>query len=303
MIAVADATHLPLADKSVDLVMGSPPYDVARTYGIGADRKCDLWVEWMLKVTEEAMRVCRGAVLWVAAGTSNYNPGPEGLMWEGRNRGWFVARPCIWTKNAAPTGKGWFSNDWEFIMAFAPNRKHWSAKFWDPEAIGTPLKYKAGGHFRQRKQDGSRSRGGDYPTHKVRKRPSNVFYVTVGGGHMGSELSKENEAAYPEKLVEPFILSLCPLKRCRACGFVLRPGHDNTNMQTVRAHGSDAEECPACGESAFLPGLILDPFSGSGTTASVALQHGRRFIATDIRPSQAELTRRRIKETQTCLHF
>ena len=32
----ADALHLPLADKSVDLVLGSPPYCDARTYGIGA---------------------------------------------------------------------------------------------------------------------------------------------------------------------------------------------------------------------------------------------------------------------------
>ena len=66
----ADAEHLPLADRSVDLVFGSPPYCDARTYGIKAQRKCVEWVEWMLRCTAEAQRVCRGPVLWVAAGVT-----------------------------------------------------------------------------------------------------------------------------------------------------------------------------------------------------------------------------------------
>ena len=73
----ADAEHLPLADRSVDLVFGSPPYCDARTYGIKAQRKCVEWVEWMLRCTAEAQRVCRGPVLWVAAGVTrkrNYWP-------------------------------------------------------------------------------------------------------------------------------------------------------------------------------------------------------------------------------------
>lgn len=41
-------------------------------------------------------------------------------------------------------------------------------------------------------------------------------------------------------------------------------------------------------------GVVLDPFSGSGTTAAVAIRHGRRAIAIDIRESQVELTSRRV---------
>jgi hypothetical protein len=37
VIAVADALHLPLPDKSIDLVFGSPPYMDARTYGIDSE--------------------------------------------------------------------------------------------------------------------------------------------------------------------------------------------------------------------------------------------------------------------------
>lgn len=73
------------------------------------------------------------------------------------------------------------------------------------------------------------------------------------GGAMGNNLASENEAPFPEQIVEPFILSFCP------------PG-----------------------------GIILDPFSGSGTTGAVALRTGRRFIGCDLRQSQMDFARLRI---------
>jgi hypothetical protein len=41
-------------------------------------------------------------------------------------------------------------------------------------------------------------------------------------------------------------------------------------------------------------GVVLDCFSGSGTTAAVAVRWGRRALACDLRKSQVELTRRRV---------
>ena len=66
----ADASSLPFPDGSFDAVIGSPPYCDARTYGIGAQRDCAEWVDWMLKVTTEALRVSKGPVIWVAAGVT-----------------------------------------------------------------------------------------------------------------------------------------------------------------------------------------------------------------------------------------
>jgi Ca2+-binding RTX toxin-like protein len=45
-------------------------------------------------------------------------------------------------------------------------------------------------------------------------------------------------------------------------------------------------------------GGTLYNFSGSGTTGAVAVRHGRNYIGTDVRESQIELTRRRLKEVQ-----
>jgi DNA modification methylase len=45
-------------------------------------------------------------------------------------------------------------------------------------------------------------------------------------------------------------------------------------------------------------GIVIDPFSGSGTTAAVAVRWGRRALCCDLRQSQVELSRRRIKEAE-----
>lgn len=42
-------------------------------------------------------------------------------------------------------------------------------------------------------------------------------------------------------------------------------------------------------------GLVLDPFGGAGTTALVALRHGRRAALIELNPEYAEITRRRIE--------
>ena len=52
---------------------------------------------------------------------------------------------------------------------------------------------------------------------------------------------------------------------------------------------------PTCGHDAEpVPALVLDPFSGSGTTSVVALRHGRSFIGIELNPEYIELARQRI---------
>jgi hypothetical protein len=45
-------------------------------------------------------------------------------------------------------------------------------------------------------------------------------------------------------------------------------------------------------------GIVLDPFSGSGTTVDAALRLGRRGIGLDIRISQARLAKERLEHLQ-----
>lgn len=160
LIVQADTTHLPLRDRCVDLVFGSPPYTDARTYGIGAQRDCAEWVDWMLEVTMECQRVCRGPVIWVAANVTrgrNYQPACEGLMWQWWRRGGdcHLYRPCIFHRRGIPGSGGtdWFRADTEYILCFKrPGELSWA----DNTAMGHPPKWAPGAEMSHRLSDGSR---------------------------------------------------------------------------------------------------------------------------------------------------
>lgn len=65
--------------------------------------------------------------------------------------------------------------------------------------------------------------------------PGNLIQVKVGGGLMGSKLSHENEAPFPESLAERFVLSLCP-----PGGIVLDPFcGSGTTLAVAKRYGRD----------------------------------------------------------------
>ncbi len=53
------------------------------------------------------------------------------------------------------------------------------------------------------------------------------------------------------------------------------------------------EPCILAGSAADT--LVLDPFSGAGTTGVVAVQHGRRYIGIELNPQYLEMSRKRIQ--------
>jgi DNA modification methylase len=65
---------------------------------------------------------------------------------------------------------------------------------------------------------------------------------------------------------------------------------------------------PALIEPCILAGsrlddVVLDPFIGSGTTAQVALQHGRQYLGCELNPTYAALQQERIYEKTTQQSF
>ena len=69
-VKVGDCLELlrKMPDNSVDLVFCSPPYEAARTYGIGFSLKGQDWVDWAVERYVESVRVCKGLVCWVVEG-------------------------------------------------------------------------------------------------------------------------------------------------------------------------------------------------------------------------------------------
>lgn len=279
-------------NDSVDLIFGSPPYEDARTYGIGFSLKGQEWVDWMVERVREMVRICKGLVALVVEGkTRNFqwSATPALLMADLHRAGITLRKPPAFHRVGIPGSGGhdWLRNDYEFIVCCTSGGKlPWS----DNTACGEACKYGPGGVPSHRLTNGERvneaamrrlvdsgvsqreaarqtgvrfkvgTSGIDdegsvvIPTYipPEKANPGNVIHCAVGGGKIGSRLAHENEAPFPEKLVEFFVKSFCP------------PG-----------------------------GTALDPFGGSGTTAAVADRLGRNAISIDIRESQCELTARR----------
>jgi hypothetical protein len=255
-----------LPDDSCDLIFGSPPYEDARTYGMGFKLRGQDWVDWMVSIYVESLRVCQGVVGFVVAGRTrgfNYSATPEMLTTDLKRAGVCLMPSGIYHRPCGIPGGGGpdrLRNDYEFIIcATRGGRLPWS----DNKACGNRPKYRPGGAMSHRRRDGSRVNGTPRKPNGRRERqsytppplvnPGNVITIPVGGGRMGSKLAHQNVAPFPEQLPQRYILSFCP------------PG-----------------------------GVVGDPFSGSGTTGAVAVRWRRRFIGCDLDPKMVQLSAVRI---------
>jgi DNA modification methylase len=148
-------------------------------------------------------------------------------------------------------------------------------------------------------------------------------------------------AMWPAKLAERLVLSMCPLEVCAVCGEprrrmekatdeyramrsnvgdfkVTRDRSGGLNGTTQQTTTLDHERQAItlgwsdCGCSAhvgfdwtrpaFIPGLVLDPFAGTGTTLAVADLHGRDAIGIDIDARNRDLYPRRYDEVKKALY-
>lgn len=126
-------------------------------------------------------------------------------------------------------------------------------------------------------------------------------------------------ATYPPKLIVPLIESMCPREVCRTCGKarerISETSYRNAKGVMVAAAPSSVVAVPFsgghhdqpwaksevtttgwtdCGHDDYRPGLVLDPFAGTGVTGAVASGCGRDAILIDLDERNLELARERV---------
>lgn len=247
------------------------------------------------------------------------------------DRGWTLRNKIIWHKpNHMPCSvKDRFANSWEYIFFFVKSKRY----YFDLDAVRVPPKTgkRAFGIFRPRKSKteprfGGKSKYGQFVglafNHVKGKNPGDCWIVPprpFAGAHF---------AVFPEALIERPIQAGCPALVCERCGKPKRQTAQhggnthafNMRVQDVKsgrikhqdrkASGQEISEyagkyvsptrtviiAPGCHcRAGFEPGLVLDPFMGSGTTAIVAKRFGRRYLGFELNGEYVKLARRRIR--------
>jgi site-specific DNA-methyltransferase (adenine-specific) len=302
-ILVGDAAErlAELASSSVDCVVTSPPYYLLRDYGVngqlGAESTIHSWVAGLRPVFREVARVLvPTGGLWLNLGDSfsrhrRYGApakslllAPERLLLALAQDGWMVRNKVIWAKtNPLPSSvTDRLTLTYEVVYFLVRSRRY----YFDLDAIREP--HRSAGTKRGTGADpqpvsgagplaGSRDglrrvRAAGRAGHVRGKNPGDVWPIATRG-YAGAHF-----AVFPEALVRRPLLATCPPLVCSACGQPAQP-----------------DRSPACDcQAPAVPGLVLDPFFGTGTVGVVARQLGRDWLGIELNPEYVRLAYERL---------
>lgn len=326
---VASMRDLP--DQSVHTCVTSPPYFGLRDYGmegqIGLEETPDAFVARLVEVFREVRRVLRDdGTLWLNLGDSyaanrtyqvastkggaKHGPGqavggkgarvPDGLKekdligipWRVafalQADGWYLRQDIIWHKpNPMPESvRDRCTKGHEYIFLLSKSPRY----YFDHEAIKVPAsdsfandpRHKTGSNDNNAK-DGYEAAGAQNPKgpHRLFRGSGNLERKQRPGGpeqHGGGQAGSVPWAGTMANRRSVWTVSAKPFKGAHFATFP----------------PDLIEPCVLAG--APLGGIVLDPFGGSGTTAGVALKHGRRAILCELNPTYVDLMASRIEK-------
>ena len=291
-----------LPDKCVQTVVTSPPYWALRDYGnddqIGLEQTPDEFIEQLCLVFDQVWRVLKDdGTIWVNLGDSY-----SAQRWSGSGKGQAInkykdgQRDINPEKNSGLPDKNLVGIPWKF--AFAMQSRGWYLR-------------------------------SDIIWHKPNPMPESVTDRPTKSHEYIFLLTKSAKYYYDHKaILEPVSdLSLAraeygwdsdrPSTKNASMGgsgihvekmgsrFVNPEGRNKRTVWTVTTkpykEAHFATYPPDLIEPCILAGskegdIVLDPFSGSGTTGEVALQRGRNYIGLELNPEYAKLSEKRLTE-------
>lgn len=296
------ATLKTLEAGSVDSCVTSPPYFSLRNYGhkhqIGLESHIQDWVEGILAVTNELHRVLvPTGTLWLNLGDTysahqnldapykSLMLAPERIASAMLKRGWVLRNKIAWVKtNPMPSSASdRLTASHEVIYVFAKQSRGY---YFDLDSIRIPPKIlaakpRASPRKSVKGREAWRGPNADTTTglasmkqrgisaHPLGKNPTDAWL-------MASSTSQGTlRATFPKDLTTRCITASTPAQRCRAC----RAPYTRQLIRHKDGTATREPAAPTCAhtDAGTEPGVVLDPFMGSGTTAVVAEGIGRRW--------------------------
>lgn len=323
-ILIGDAATklVSVADASIDMTLTSPPYFRLRDYEsegqLGLESHVDDWVRALLPAMRQIARVLvPTGTLWLNLGdTYSTNPthgaptkslvlAPERLALTLIKEGWILRNKIVWAKrNPMPTSvRDRLACTYEVVYVFARHPRYYfdldsirEPHLSHPPKSSGPSAGRPPGHRESWRGSNSGSVSGLHAVkrdgrvgHPLGKNPGDVWPIATSRGHGA------HHAAYPLELARRAIKAGCPEKRCSGCQLPwTRPVIRALGHKAVRQSLQPTCDCQLPGE----PGIVLDPFLGSGTTAVAAESLGRRWMGCELNPIFAADARSRITKAR-----
>jgi site-specific DNA-methyltransferase (adenine-specific) len=312
---------------SINCCISSPPYWALRDYGVagqlGLEKTFEEYIDKLCGTYDEVKRVLRpDGTCWVnlgdvygGQGGSNWTSSNEDVQkWIGNkqsagqdfkidkgikakslclipqrfaiemvNRGWILRNIIIWAKpNPMPSSaKDRFTVDFEYVYFFVKQRTYFFEPIYEPVCESTLNRDK---YTRILENDGPQAIRHDHetPSNPLGRNKRTVWTIPT------QAYPDAHFATFPEKLVEPMILSGCPKEVCSSCGKGRRKvyeipsygdWHGRKGTIDELGKGQVGKPIPSdyfrnfkgytdcgCGEK-FRPGVVLDPFAGRARLA------------------------------------
>lgn len=297
-----------LPADSIDCVVTSPPYLQLRDYGVtgqlGQEPDVDGWVDNLRAVCRELHRVLAPhGSLWLNLGDSysrhrRFGAAPKSLLL-GPERlaralladGWLLRNKVVWAKsNPLPSpSKDRLTTTHEVVYFLTKQPSY----YFDLDAIREPLtSTRKASHGSRTPQAalGALAGGRDglvamaragLSGHPLGKNPGDVWRLgsaSYRGAHF---------ATFPPELVRRPILATCPPHVCTACRLPWRRSTRRVDFVAGTAQPRPFVPCDCQAETR--PGIVLDPFFGTGTVALVARQYGRDWLGIELNPDYLPL--------------
>jgi DNA modification methylase len=313
-----------LPDASVDSVISSPPYFALRDYGepgqIGLEPTVEDWVANLMAVTKQIRRVLKPTgSLWLnVADSYAHHPkegapkkslllGPQRLALALVADGWLLRNHVIWAKtNPMPSNVTdrlscthesiyFLTRQGRYFMDLnAIRRPHKDRRVHGSSDTNTDRIYPPVGVLPRRS-----ARSGDINDGLGRMKAAGVVGHPLGGNPgdvwalATAAFRGEHFATFPKQLVERPLLTTCPERTCVACGTPWQRAKRHVHGRWL-ATGPLQPDCTC--RAAWRPGVVLDPFMGSGTVAIAAEQHHRDWVGIELSPTFASLAHRRLAD-------
>lgn len=309
-----------LLPESVDCCITSPPYvnglrDYRTSGQLGREPSVTEYVASLRAVLRLIRTVLKpSGSLWLNLGDA-YTRGrrfemPIGSLMLAPQRvalalsadGWIVRNVVVWHKpNPLPqSARDRLSPTYE-VMIFATNSRSY---FFDADAIRVPHRSahraRLAARERGRRYQGNNTGLGKLKAagrvgHRNGKNPGDLWTIPTATDRLG------HQATFPEPLIERPLLATCPEKICEQCDSAWTRPTRIVSRRTSEGmrHTREVGELRRCDCFApTRPGVVLDPFMGTGTTAVVAKRLRRDWLGIELNPTFTKLAEDRLRSTR-----